>query len=170
MSARLINPLALISIAMVLSLGCSEPADWSARPLAPQDGVVEGVKFRWTVPEGMKKDEVGAGFALRGASENQPSPRLQVMIERPMPAHITAAVKAARLADGVVSRKDEIPGGFIVSGHSEKKDQILVNVWKEHQVGALRCQAAYSSSKGIPSFEKTRAMLEKVCLSVGVAE
>jgi hypothetical protein len=170
MSARLVNPLAFISIAMVVSLGCSEPTDWSARPLVPQEGVVEDAKFRWTVPEGMKKDEMGAGFALRGEGDKQPSPRFQVTLERPFPPNITSAVKAAKLADAVVSRQDEVPGGFIVSGHSQKKDQILVNVWREHEGVALRCQAAYASSKGIPSFDKALAMLEKVCLSVGVAE
>ncbi|HZF52902.1 MAG TPA: hypothetical protein VE093_29800 [Polyangiaceae bacterium] len=163
-------PAALIPIAMVLAAGCSEPADWSSRPLVPQEGVVEDVKFRWSVPEGMKRDSAGAGFALRGADEKQPSPRLQVGLERPMPASIAAAVKAARLADAVVSRREEVPGGFIVSGHSEKKDQILVNVWREHEGVALRCQAAFSWSKGIPSFDKTRAMLENVCLSMGAAE
>jgi hypothetical protein len=170
MPARPVNPGALISIAMVFVLGCSEPADWSGRPLASQDGVVEGVKFRWTVPEGMKKDEVGAGFALRGADTKMPSPRLQVMFERGMPTSVHAAVKAASLADGKVARQEAIPGGFIVSGHSEKNDFILINVWKEHELGALHCQAAFSSSRGIPSFDKTLAMLEKVCLSVGVSE
>lgn len=173
MAARSHNPIKLITIAIVLLSGCSDPADWSTRPLVPQDGVVDDVKFRWTVPSGMKRDETGAGFALRGPDDKQPSPRLRVSLERPLPANIVAAVKAARLAGAVVSRREEIPGGFIVTGHSEKRDQILVNVWKELEGVAIRCQAAYSLNswkKGIPSFEKTRSLLEEVCLSVGVAE
>jgi hypothetical protein len=155
---------------MVFLAGCSGPTDWSARPLVTQDAVIEGTKFRWSVPEGMKKDEGGVGVALRGADDKQPSPRLQLLLERPLPANVPAAVKAAKLADAVVSRQEAIPDGFIVSGHSEKKDKILINTWRELDGVALRCQAAYSSSAGIPSFDKTLAMLEKVCLSVGAAE
>lgn len=156
---------------MALAAGCSDEADWSDRPLTAQDGVVEGVKFRWTVPEGMaKRDEGSTIFALRGADTTKPSPRLQVLRERAIPPALSAAVKEAKLGDSVVTRQEEVPDGFIVSGHTEKKDQILVNVWRIHDPGALHCQAAYSYSRGIPNFDKTLAMLEKVCLSMGVPE
>lgn len=170
MAAHFFNSAVFVSISMVFVLGCSEPADWSARPLVPQEGAADNLKFRWTVPEGMKRDPTGAGFALRGADDGQPSPRLRVMTERALPPTLAAAIKAARLADAVVSRKDEIPGGFVVSGHSEKKDQILVNVWREYGGAAIRCQASYAGSKGIPSFEKMLSMLEAICLSVGASE
>src|SRR5687767_4411860 len=152
MGARILNSGALILIAMAFVAGCSDPADWSARPLVGQDGVVDGVKFRWTVPEGMKKDDGDAVFALRGADESKPSPRLRVLREPSLPAALSAALKGAKLGDAVVTRKEEVPNGFIISAHTEKKDQILVNVWRIHDPGALHCQASYSWSKGIPNF------------------
>lgn len=67
----------------------------------------------------------------------------------------------------VVSRKETIPGGFLVTVHEKSKKFIGVTAWRKTGSGKhLRMTVTQRNSNAIPSFEAQRGWMEKVAKSM----
>jgi hypothetical protein len=65
-----------------------------------------------------------------------------------------------------ISRKEVIEGGFIVTKHGNSKGIVQVEVWKQAGDKTLSARCSQAKNGGLPDFDKTKAWLEKVCLSL----
>jgi hypothetical protein len=172
---------ALLAVSLALAPACGkkndddkEPAepgrDWSGKALKPVSVTVGGKAVTVTLPDGLKleKDEAEYKGWIADVKDYFSEPSISLGIIITAPKTPDEAVRDAMVDDDVVARKEAIPGGFVVTHHGAKKGLVTTQTWKAAGDKTVTCRAAQAKEGGVPSFEKTKAWLEKICLSVTV--
>lgn len=179
------TPLRLTLLALVASLALLAPAcgdkkedgkkeegpglDWSGKALKPVEATVGGVKVTVDLPDKMKLSEDDADRKEWRADMKDyfSEPSVHLMSITTAPKTLDEAVKHYMVEQKyIIARKEAIADGFLVTHHSKTKG-LLYAVFFKHIGGKnIVCKAAQAKQGGVPNFEKTKAWLEKICLSL----
>lgn len=166
--------------AFLLTLGCGDKKDsgkkdegpgkdWSGKPLKAVETTIGGVKVTLELPEKMKVDADEADRkAWRADLDDYFSePHVVLMSIATAPKTLEEATKHYMVEQKyVVARKEEVAGGFLVTHHSEKKGLLYATFFKSIGGKNIVCKSSQAKDDGVPNFEKTKAWLEKICLSL----
>jgi hypothetical protein len=148
----------------------SADADWAGRELKPTEGAVAGLSFTIGLPDGLKKSDAlssETSTAWEAAAGKSTGPSISVAKLALPPATLKDAVTRSGGAEIAIARQEAIEGGgFIVTGHSNDKGLVKVDVYKKAGEEALWCSAMQAKEGGLSKFEESKAWLEKVCLSM----
>lgn len=159
-------------ILLVISLvGCGgQPKDWSGKKLVTETVTADGVTFTIDVPEGLPKSKHDAGDWTDAREEYDHIPKIFTSV-RPadsMPKDEDAAMHdaALRVADAHFIRKDKRPDGWALTDANPDKHRI--EAWSIKKAGdkMIQCTAVQVMDGELPSYDKTKAMLEAICDSV----
>lgn len=151
------------------------PADWSGKPLAPVNDQVDGAAFAVHLPDGLKREEKKSdgtfpGYVTWNAKGNPfIAPGFTVQLDAMPPASLASAASQSTILNPklVVSRKEAIPGGFLVTVHEPEKRFIKVTAWRKTGAGKhLRITVTQRNSNAIPNFAAQRGWMEKVAKSL----
>jgi methionine synthase II (cobalamin-independent) len=160
-------------ILMVISLlGCGgEPKDWTGKKLVTETLTLEGVTFTIDVPEGLPKDKRNPSDWSDAREEYDHVPKVftSVWSADSMPADVDSAMHTAalRIEDAHFIRKDKRPDGWALTDANPDKHRI--EAWTIKKAGAdkvIKCTAVQVMDGELPSYDKTKAMLEAICDSV----
>ena len=169
-----------LAIALAACSGTKEGgADWSGRPLIETAGKVGDatagtLAYTIQLPKGLSPDPHTTGGITIGYEANEgghrdfKAPSVMVGYDAIPPKSLDEAVQSA-MPDPTneVVRKDPIPGGFIVTTRGKSHKHWKVDVTKiagDKGVGCMAQQANDDAELG----DATRALLEKICLSLVV--
>jgi hypothetical protein len=150
-------------------------ADWSNKPLKPVADKVDGVGFTVDLPDGLKREEKKSdgtfpGYVTWNAKGNPfIAPGFTVQIDAMPPPNLESAARSGMALNPklVVSRKEPIPTGFLVTHHEKSKKFISVKAWRKTSSGKfLRISVTQRNSNPIPNFEAQRGWMEKVAKSM----
>lgn len=151
--------------------GPRETPDWSSKKLAAQTGEVDGLAFTIQVPEGLPRN-----------------PRNQADWETDEPAHMfhpkvyTSTIPINRIKDAEAAkynatldartktwvREESKDGSWALTMAEPDKSRIEVITYKAaNDELYIKCKAVQFTGEGpLPSYAKTRQMLEAVCDSL----
>ena len=142
--------------------------DWSNKKLVAQDGTVEGVAFTIQVPDGLPRDpRQGGDWETEDPKFDQAPKIFTQTVDVARIQSIKDAKYNATLdsASKTWVREDARPDGWSVTYAEPDKTRIEAVTYR--QVGSgpkyLKCKAVQASEKPLPSYAKTRAMLEAIC-------
>lgn len=143
--------------------------DWSGRATKPVEATVGGVKVVVDLPDKMKLSEDDADRKEWRADQRDyfSEPHVHLMVISTAPKTLDEAVKHYMVQqEYVVVRKEAISDGFLVTHHSKSKGLLYAVFFKTLGGKNIACKAAQAKDGGVPNFEKTKAWLEKICLSL----
>ena len=154
-----------LSIAFVLgACGGGGDTDWRKAPRVDVNGAASEVSFGIKIPKGLTKEDNHTTPAWVSADR---SLRIELAVVE-LPASVDAAKEFIRdTSSDVFTRAETVPGGYIVTRHSETKDFLATAVWREGKLGVLVCQAiVYGNGKPIADLDAATAITEEICLSM----
>jgi hypothetical protein len=162
-----------LALVLVVAAGCKGgyDKDWTGHKLVATDDVVEGVKYRITIPDGLTKID----SYVHGWDDAKPegdyipkvfthvSPYTELTMERALASSTRDPAKTNLV------RKDTRADGFAFTDIATDKHAVHVVTFKKAGARYLQCSASQQTDSGeLPSFDATRAMLEKICDSIEV--
>ena len=166
--------------ALFLLVACSsDKKDWSDTPLEPHTVTVKDitdanttVTFTISVPKGLPtdKDEKPGTWNVT-KFEGDYVPKIFTSLSSMPDATLDDFIRGAILNKDKMNlvRKETRPDGFAITDAPTTKRRIEVRTAKK--LGAdnqLECTAVQVGDGEVPSPDKTRAMLEKICDSIAV--
>lgn len=159
-------------LALVVALvGCGgKPKDWTGKPIKTETVTTDGVTFTIGVPEGLPKDDRDPGDWTDARVEYDEVPKIFTSIRSAdaMPATEDAAMHdaALRVSDAHFIRKEKRPNGWALTDANPDKHRI--EAWTVTKAGdkMIECTAVQVTDGELPSYDKTKAMLEAICDSV----
>lgn len=143
--------------------------DWSGKPLKATEAALEGVKLTLQLPGGMKLSENHPDRKEWRADLDDyfSEPSVRVMIITTAPKTLEEATKHYMVDEkNVIARKEALNGGLLVTHHTKNKGLLYAVFFKSAGAKNLVCSASQAKQGGVPNFEKTRAWLERICLSM----
>ncbi len=148
-------------------------ADWSARKLITTNGKIGDIAFTIDLPSGMEQDKTGdpaVNMSWKAADKDySDKPGVSVSHDSIPPKTLDEAITDAMPdKNDVVSRKEAIDGGFIVTRHTASKGLIYVDVYRTKGDKSLSAGCSQAKNGGLPNFDATKTWLENVCLSVRI--
>jgi hypothetical protein len=165
----------LVCAALVV-VGCSksQDTDWSKKPLKPAEGTAEGfdkdkgLAFTIEVPEGLPRDKRDPGDWSDARVEYDAVPKVFTSVSGPVKDLDDAMHSAAlRIKDANFVRKETRPDGFALTDVAADKHRVEATTFKKLDAErVLKCTAVQVMEGELPSFEATKAMLEKICDSI----
>jgi hypothetical protein len=145
--------------------------NWAGKKLVPETGEVDGVEFTIDVPEGLPRDgkQKGDWGDSKGAFEHAPKVVTWTIETRRVQSLDDAkynATTSSRTKTWV--RSEARPNGWAVTYAEPDKSRIEAVTYRQvNDELFLKCKAFQDTGSGeLPSYDKTRAMLEAVCDSV----
>ena len=148
-----------------------ETPDWSSKKLVPQEGTVEGLAFTIQVPEGLPRDKRQRGdwedpdpkydHAPKIFTQTIEIKRIQDLKEAKYHATLDAAAKTW-------VREQSRPDSWALTMAEPDKTRIEAITYKQaNNTLFIKCKAVQHTGEGaLPSYAKTREMLEKICDSL----
>jgi hypothetical protein len=160
----------------VLLLGCggSGDKDFSGKPLEPKQVTIEGVTFTISIPKSLPTDsdeKPGVWNVTKFEGDHVPKvfTGITTMTHESIDRFIGWEVHNKEKMNLV--RKETRPDGFAITDAPAGKKRIEATTFK--RIGdekAIDCTAVQVDDDELPSYDKTRAMLEKICDSIVVAK
>jgi hypothetical protein len=145
--------------------------DWSAVAVETVDVTVDGVAFTIAVPKGLPRHARDAHIWSNDKPEHDSDPKVFTMmmsgssvksLDDALNAKMIDAAKAAKLV-----RKEERPTGYAFTDVADDKHRIEATTLVRAGDKVIACTATQVIEGGpVPSFDASRAMLEKICDSV----
>jgi hypothetical protein len=154
-------------LAFVLVIGCKKyDKDWSDHKLVLTDDTIGAVKYQILIPEGLPK----INSYLHGWDDAKPEgdhiPKVFTNIAILDPKSIDDAM-GFDAAKAHFVRKDTRPDGYALTDVAPDKHEVSVKTYKKIGEHYLECEASQQTDGDeLPSFEATKAMLEKICDSI----
>ena len=159
-----------IVVAIVLAAGCGKTAqkqqDWHRTPLKQMSAKTGGVEFDMAIPDNWEpRDAPDEGWGPKtGDPFKRPSVTVQ-NVSADMASSLESAVAAAGAKPENVVRKFAKNEGYAIT---EAKEPTLIRATTFKRTGNtfLWCTAGQANDDGIPMFNETKVVLEKICDSV----
>jgi hypothetical protein len=158
----------LVAISLV---GCGgPPKDWSEKPRVTETLTTSGVTFTIDIPEGLPKDKHDPGDWNDNREEWDHVPKVFTSIwgadQMPTDEQRAMSRVALRVADAHFIRKDKRPDGWALTDADPDKHRIEAATLKTVGTNMIECSATQVTEGELPSYDKTKAMLEAICDSV----
>jgi len=142
--------------------------DWSKVPLETVELSADGVTYSISVPKGLPK----SGGDPKSWSNDKPEHDQDPKVFTSLGSNVTTldsalsdamfdAEKVAKLA-----RKEERPTGYAFTDVAGDKHRVEARTLTRAGDKMIKCTATQVTEGALPSFEATKAMLEKICDSV----
>ena len=149
---------------------CSKPkTDWSDVKRNVETVTVDGVTFTIEIPDGLPKDDRNPGDWSNAKEEYDHVPHVFTNVSDSMPDDLESAkysvalkvseatfVRAAKRADG----------GYALTDAAPDKHRVEASTFTKVGTKVVKCSAVQNTEGELPSYEKTKAMLEAICDSV----
>jgi hypothetical protein len=158
----------LLLVLAVIGCGKSD-ADWTSKKLVAQTVELEGVSFSIDIPEGLPKSKRDPGDWSDARVESDHVPKVFTRVyPLDMPATVEDAMGEASLRpkEATFIRKDQRPDGWALTDANPDKHRIEASTLKRLGDKIIKCTAVQVGDGALPSYDKTRAMLEAICDSV----
>ncbi len=151
--------------------GPKETPDWSSKKLVPMEGTIDGLAFKITIPEGLPRDKRQGGdwedpdpkydHAPKVFTQTIEIKRIQDLKQAKYHATLDAAAKTW-------VREQSRPDAWALTMAEPDKTRIEAITYKQANDDLfIKCKAVQSTDEGaLPSYAKTREMLEKICDSL----
>jgi len=159
-----------IVVAILLAASCGKTAqkqeDWHHTPLKQMSAKTGGVEFEMAMPETWTpRAAPDEGW---GPTTGDPFKRPSVTVQNvstDMASSVESAIAAAGAKPENVVRKVAKAEGYAIT---EAKEPTLIRATTFKRTGNtfLWCTAAQANDDGIPMFNETKQVLEKICDSV----
>ena len=157
---------------LLLACGGDKDKDFSGKPLEPKDVTLDGVTFTISVPKGLPTDsDEKPGTWNVTKFEGDYVPKIFTDISSMTHATIDDFVKweIHNKEKMNLVRKETRPDGYAITDAPAGKKRIEVTTFKRIAgEKAINCTAVQINEDELPSYDKTRAMLEKICDSIVV--
>ena len=155
---------------IVLVAGCGGyDKDWSGKPLEPTQVEIEGVKLTISVPKGLPRDsdeKPGTWNVTKVEGDHVPKIFLRTDPITHDDVDDFARWVIFNKEKMNLVRKETRADGFAITDAPKNKHRIEAITYKRIGDKAFQCTAVQVGDGEVPSFEKTRAMLEKICDSI----
>lgn len=158
----------LLFVALVLA-GCSKKADYTSAKLVTETVTAEGATYTVDIPEGLPKDKHDAGNWTDAREEYDHTPKVFTGVyPLDMPTELEAAKKETALSPdkGTFVRAEQKPDGWVVTVASDDKHRLEASSLKKVGGKIIKCHAIQVGDGELPSYDKTKAMLETICDSI----
>jgi hypothetical protein len=159
-----------ILLAATLLPSCGKTAqkqeDWHRTPLKQMSSKTGGVEFDMAIPETWEpRDAPDEGWGPKtGDAFKRPSVTVQ-NVSADMASSLESAISAAGAKPENVVRKEAKNEGYAIT---EAKEPTLIRATTFKRTGNtfLWCTASQANDDGIPMFNETKSVLQKICDSV----
>lgn len=159
-----------IVVAMLLAASCGKTAqkqeDWHRTPLKQMSSKTGGVEFDMTIPETWEpRDAPDEGWGPKtGDAFKRPSVTIQ-NVSGDLASSMESAISAAGAKPENVTRKEHKGENYAIT---EAKEPTLIRATTFKRTGNtfLWCTASQANDDGIPMFNETKQVLQKICDSV----
>jgi hypothetical protein len=145
--------------------------NWSGKKLVAQTGSVDDIEFTIDIPEGLPRDgkQTGDWGDSKGALEHAPKVVTWTIETRRVQSLDDAkynATSSSRTKTWV--RGDARPNGWAVTYAEPDKSRVEAITYRQvNDETYIKCKAFQDSGGGeLPSYDKTRVMLETICDSL----
>jgi hypothetical protein len=169
----------LLAAALACAAGCGKKEssggrsgnDWSGVASESFDVTVDGVAFTIAVPKGLPRNSRDAHIWSNDKPEHDSDPKIFTMVmdgtrvktvDDALSSQMIDAAKAAKLV-----RKEERPTGYAFTDVADDKHRVEAKTLTRAGDKLIACTATQIIENGpVPSFDASKAMLEKICDSV----
>ncbi|MBA3463264.1 MAG: hypothetical protein H0T46_25125 [Deltaproteobacteria bacterium] len=160
-----------ISLVCVLAItGCSkQKTDFSEAKRTTETLTAQGITFTVEIPEGLPKDKHDPLSWSDAREEYDHVPHVFLRInpgELPKTEEAAMREAALRMEDANFVRKEKRPDGWALTDASPDKRIVEASRWVQIGDKVVKCTAAQVGDGELPSYDKTKAMLEAICDSV----
>ena len=146
-------------------------ADWSARPLETVTGKVGVLAYTIQLPHGLAPEAhetEGITIGYEASPRDVTAPSVMIGYEALPPKSVEDAVADTMPGpDDEIVRKDKLDDLYIVTTRAHSHKHWKVNVFRLSGQRGVDCMAQQASNRGELG-ESSRALLEKICLSLVV--
>ena len=157
----------LVVVLALAACGKAKPADdWTKTPFKVLDASTGGVAYQISLPENWEpRKPPEEGWAPTTGDQFQRPSAAVSNVSLDLASSLESAIAAAGAKPENLTRKETKPDGYALT---EIHDHSLIRVTRFEKVGGsyLWCTATQANDGGIPSFEKAKAALVKICDSV----
>src|SRR4051812_5148970 len=161
----------LILIASLALAACGgKKTDYSASKLVTETVTKEGVTYTVDIPEGLPKDDRNAGDWSDARVEYDYTPKVFTGVyPLDMPTELESAKRETALSTTKAKfvRAEQRPNGWAVTLEGNDKHSVEASTMTKLPSGKIiKCTAVQDAEGEVPSFDKTKAMLEAICGSI----
>jgi hypothetical protein len=147
--------------------------DWSSKKLVTDEGTVDGIPFIIKVPEGLPRDKRNQSDWEDERPEFDSAPKIFMQtIEVARIQSLDDAKYHATLdaKNKPWPRAEARPDGWAVTSALPDKTSIEAVTYRQAGERFIICKASQRGGAALPSYDKTRTMLEGICDSIHVAQ
>jgi len=159
-----------VLVVLVAVAGCKKtPSDWSDKKLVTETVKQPEVTYTIDIPEGLPKDDRNVGDWDDAREEYDHVPKVFTHVyPLEMPKTLDEASREASLHPDKASfvRKDQRPDGWAFTDAPADKHRIEAGTLKSVGGKIVKCTAVQVMEGELPSYDKTKAMLEAICDSI----
>ena len=128
-----------------------------------------GVTYTIEIPEGLPKDDRNPGDWSNAKEEYDHVPHVFTNVSESMPDDLESAkyAVALKVSEATFVRAEKRPdGGYALTDAAPDKHRVEAATFTKVGAKVVKCSAVQNTEGELPSYEKTRAMLEAICGSV----
>ena len=129
-----------------------------------------GISSTIEIPEGLPKDDRNPGDWSNAKEEYDHVPHVFTNVSESMPDDLESAKYsvALKLSEATFVRAEKRPdGGYALTDAAPDKHRVEASTFTKVGAKVVKCSAVQNTAGGeLPSYEKTKAMLEAICNSV----
>ena len=159
-----------VLVVLIAVAGCkSVPSDWSDKKPVTQTVKQPELTYSIDIPDGLPKDDRNVGDWSDARVEYDKTPKVFTSVyPLEMPKTLDEASREASLHPDKANfvRKDQRPDGWAFTDAPADKHRIEVSVLKSMGGKIVKCTAVQVMEDELPSYDKTKAMLEAICDSL----
>jgi hypothetical protein len=149
---------------------CSKKTDYSEVKRNVETVTEDGVTYTIEIPDGLPKDDRNVGDWSNAKEEYDHVPHVFTHVSDAMPDDLESAKYsvALKVSEATFVRAEKRPdGGYALTDAAPDKSRVEASTFTKVGAKVVKCSAVQNTDGGeLPSYEKTKAMLEAICNSV----
>ena len=159
----------LLSCLAALASCSKTKTDYSEVKRVTETVTQDGVTYTIDIPEGLPKDDRNPGDWSNAKEEYDHVPHVFTHVSESMPDDEESAkyAVALKVSEANFVRLQKRPdGGWALTDADKDKHRVEASTFTKVGAKVVTCTAAQVTEGELPSYEKTKAMLEAICDSV----
>lgn len=160
----------ILLVCLVPLAACSKiKTDYSDVARAPQTVTQDGISYTIDIPDGLPRDDRNPGDWSNAKEEYDHVPHVFTHVFDAMPeseqdAKFSVALKVSEANFVRVEKRAD--GGWALTDAAKDKHSVEASTFTKVGAKVVKCSAVQTTEGELPSYEKTKAMLEAICDSV----